>query len=514
MSERRSTARATRRNGRGLSGSAGEAVRVRLLGDFSVSVGDRTIEQSAWRLRKAASLVKLLALAPGHGLHRERAMYLLWPDLGKKAASNNLRKVLHFARKTLDPVVGSHYLASEDERLVLCPQGDLWVDVDAFAQAVATASRSRDPAAYRAALDLFAGELLPADRYEEWTQEKRGELRRVYLDLLVGLARAYEERGDLGRAVETLQVAVTEEPTLEEAHAGLMRLYALQGREGAALSQYQRLREILREQLGAEPSSATRRLHEEIAAGSFAGTLTRHTAYTQDHTLDATGHNLPASRSSFVGREQELIEIERTLAMTRLLTLTGSGGSGKTRLALEVAHALVGAYPDGVWLTELGPLSDPDLVPQAVAQVLDMRVSSGQPFTDALVDALRTRTALLILDNCEHLIEAAAGVVDALLSGCPRVRIVATSREALGVEGEVLWRVPTLSRVDQRRPFTVEMLESTESARLFADRAGQRRPGFVLTPSNARAVARDRPPAGAGAGGSGYGSRGVGALWH
>ncbi len=124
-----------------------EVMRVWLHGGFRVSVGDRTVWENAWRLRKAASLVKLLALAPSHHLHREQVMDLLWPDSGRKAASNSLRRVLHAARRTLYPAGGAHYLASEGESLVLCPESDLWVDVEAFEEATATARRSRDPAA-------------------------------------------------------------------------------------------------------------------------------------------------------------------------------------------------------------------------------------------------------------------------------------------------------------------------------------------------------------------------------
>src|ERR671920_2499629 len=123
-----------------------KAVRVWLLGSFRVSVGSQTIEQDQWRLRKAASLVKLLAIAPGHRLHREQVMNLLWPDLGKRAASNNLRRVLHAARNALDPAQGSRYLSSQDELLMLCPKGDLLVDVEVFEEAAAPARRSRDPA--------------------------------------------------------------------------------------------------------------------------------------------------------------------------------------------------------------------------------------------------------------------------------------------------------------------------------------------------------------------------------
>jgi hypothetical protein len=128
---------------KGITSEMPEAVRIKLLGGFSVSVGYRTVDQNAWRLKKAAALVKLLALTPSHRLHREQAMDILWPDSGKKAASNNLRKTLHAARKILDPSAGSRYLASEDESLALCPTSDLWVDVEAFEVAAAAAARRK-----------------------------------------------------------------------------------------------------------------------------------------------------------------------------------------------------------------------------------------------------------------------------------------------------------------------------------------------------------------------------------
>jgi non-specific serine/threonine protein kinase len=156
-------------------------------------------------------------------------------------------------------------------------------------------------------------------------------------------------------------------------------------------------------------------------------------------------HNLPAVRSSFVGREQETEEIKRELAMRRLLTLTGAGGSGKTRLALEVARDLVETYPDGVWLVELAPLSEEALVPKAVAEALKVSERPGEPIADTLADVLGDRQLLLVMDNCEHLVGTTAGLVDRLLDSCPRVRILATSREALGVEGEARWPVPSLS---------------------------------------------------------------------
>jgi predicted ATPase/DNA-binding CsgD family transcriptional regulator/Tfp pilus assembly protein PilF len=371
---------------------------------------------------------------------------------------------------------------------VLCPEIDLWVDVDAFEEAAATARHSRDPAAYRATIDLYAGELLPEDRYEQWAEARREELRHMYLALFVELAGLYEERGEYGSAVEILRTAVAEEPTLEEAHAALMRLYALSGQQRDALQQYERLREVLSQELFVEPDTTTQRLREDISAGRSVPA--QPTVTPTEEPSDAGKHNLPAGRTSFVGREHEMIEIKRHLAMTRLLTLTGAGGSGKTRLALEVARDLIGVYPDGVWLAELASLSQGEFVAQSVAEAVGVPGQPDRPLTDTLVDALRAKKMLLVLDNCEHLIDAVGDLVALLLDSCPRLRILATSREVLGMVGEVTWTVSLLAVPDLSRLLTVPKLEGYEALRLFVDRARQRNPAFVLRSENAQAVAQ------------------------
>jgi predicted ATPase/DNA-binding CsgD family transcriptional regulator len=201
-------------------------------------------------------------------------------------------------------------------------------------------------------------------------------------------------------------------------------------------------------------------------------------------------HNLPAQRSSFVGRELEAFEVSQALATTRLMTLTGAGGSGKTRLALEVARDLIEAYPDGVWLVELAPLSEKELVPKAVAEALGVPERPREPIADTLVEVLGERQLLLVVDNCEHLIEAVAGFADRLLDSCPRVRILATSREALGVEGEIRWDVPPLSMPNPQHTPSSEELEGYESVRLFVERARGRDPTFNLSPRDALTVAK------------------------
>jgi class 3 adenylate cyclase len=165
-------------------------------------------------------------------------------------------------------------------------------------------------------------------------------------------------------------------------------------------------------------------------------------------TLDVLPHNLPRQLTAFIGREKEFAEVRQLLSSSPLLTLTGAGGCGKTRLALQVAADLLRELPDGVWLVELAALTDPTLVPQAVAAGLGIREEPGRPLTQMLLEYLRPRVLLLVLDNCEHLLDACARLAADLLQSCPDLRVLATSRESLGLAGEQSYRVPSLSLPD------------------------------------------------------------------
>ncbi|MGZ4354172.1 MAG: ATP-binding protein [Gaiellaceae bacterium] len=345
--------------------------------------------ERAWRLKKARELVKLLALAPDHRLHREQVMDVLWRDRDPAAAANNLHQAVHVARRALDPAA----IEVRDEVLFLAAD----VDVDRLELAAADARRTGTPAAYRAALAIYGGELLPENRYDDWAADRRDELAELVAEL---------------------------------------------GEELAALG----------------PADGLR--------------------------------GLPTDASSFVGRGRELAELGALLGRTRLLTLTGTAGVGKTRLALELARAAETSYPGGAALVELAAVADPRLVPDAVAAALDVRALPGQDIADALADFLTPRMLLLVVDNCEHLLGPSAALADALLRSAPGLAVLATSREALRIPGEVVFRVPSLDIPDPEQRLAPGELLGYEAVRLFVERATAAAPGFVLDEENAADVAR------------------------
>src|SRR5579871_10122 len=211
-------------------------------------------------------------------------------------------------------------------------------------------------------------------------------------------------------------------------------------------------------------------------------------AFPPVKSLEYLPTNLPAQLSSFIGREKELAEIKALLRKTRLLTLTGSGGVGKTRLSLQVGAELLGEFKEGVWLVELAPLTDPAFVPQAVAEALRIREVRGEPITSTLLAALKDEQLLLVLDNCEHVLEASAHLVDTLLKACPKVSVLASSREGLGIAGESAYRVPSLSLPDRKQPQTPESISRYEAGHLLIERSVAAKADFTVTPQNVPAL--------------------------
>ncbi len=463
-------------------------MRITLLGEFRVVVDDQLIPDR-WRLRKAMTLVKLLALAPRQRLQRDEILDLLWPELDPEAASNNLRHTLHVARQTIEsaPRDTRCFLRWHGEQLRLAPEGAVWIDVVAFEAAAAIARRSQDLCAYEIAVDSYNGDLLPEDRYEDWSAVRRESLRETYLTLLTELARIHDSCRNHRQAVDALRRVIAVEPTSEEAHGALMRAYARIGQRRLALRQYQTLVDILRTEFDAEPDRVTQRLHSDIVAGQHADVDDPPIAWRQGEQ-SARRTNLPPQLTGFVGRQSELADLRRLIVAGRLLTIVGFGGSGKTRLALELASERIEETPDGTWLVELAALTDGSLIEQAIAQAIETTDVPGKSLRESLIDGLREKQTLIILDNCEHLIEPIAELVHALLSHCPGIRILATSREALGVPGEVIWGLSGLSLPNDAGS-NLETIAATDAVGLFVDRARYRQPSFQLTTNNVTAIA-------------------------
>ena len=505
----------------GGAGSAEPSVRVRLLGGFDVEVDGRPVASSAWRLRKASELIRVLCVAPGHRLHREQLIEQLWPDRPPEAAVNNLHQAIHVARTALGSKenAAQGILVLRDGVLALCPDGGLWVDTEAFEAAARGARSDSSLASLQQARRLYRGEPLRDDRYADWAAGPRETLAQDYLSLLARIAELEEREGRPDAAIDCLREILDLEPSDEAAHRNLMRLYALGNRRQLALRQFEWLRTILARELEAEPSPESRELYREIlegrlesAPGAGSGTAPGpmpgdgHEAAAADadaptampahghaaarHAAGRRSHNLPIQLSSFIGRDREVRQIEQLLASTRALTLTGPGGTGKTRLAIEAAATLIGSRRDGVWLVELAAISDPALVIQSIADVFDVREQQAASHLDRVLDYLSNRQVLLVLDNCEHLVEACAAVAQALLSACPDLKIVATSRQPLRIPGEVVFRVPSLPVPDPGSVASPGDLESVDSVRLFVERAQAAVPTFAVTADNASAVAR------------------------
>jgi predicted ATPase len=350
-----------------------------------------------------------------------------------------------------------------------------------------------------AARELYRGEPLSDDRYADWAAGVREGLAQDHLTLLARIAELQERAGRSDAAIDSLRELLDLEPTDESAQRQLMRLYALHDRRQLALRQFERLRTVLARELEVEPSEASRQLYRDILEGRLSpvdGTTTEPpTALPEPPAIlrrprPARSHNLPVQLSSFVGREREVRQIERLLHGARALTLTGPGGTGKTRLAIEAASTEIGAYRDGVWLVELAAVSEPDLVIQAIADVFDIREWQAEPYVELVVEHLVDRQVLLVLDNCEHLVDACAAVAQTLLRSCPGLKILATSRQALRIPGEVILRVPSLPVPDPDAAVDLAELKPIASVRLFVERAQAVDPTFALTVEDAPAVAR------------------------
>ncbi|MFG2975008.1 BTAD domain-containing putative transcriptional regulator [Streptomyces sp. NPDC048331] len=482
-------------------------MRISMLGALDVRGEDGSgIGVGGTRLR---ALLILLALEPGRVVASELLVDGIWQDTPPAGAANALQALVSRLRRALPGIdVESH---PAGYRLLVEPDA---VDVVRF-ERLAAAGRAalvRDPDTaarlLREALELWRGPALldvAAAPFFRAPVTRLTELRtavledRVEADLRVGRGR---------ELTAELTSLVAEHPLRERLVGALMRSLVAAGRPAEALTVYGEARAALAEELGVDPSPELSALHTAVLRGEVevpAGPSPTGEAPTPTPTptspsspspsptpaaISSPPTNLRSGLASFVGREEDLHHVGSLMDRYRLTTLTGPGGAGKTRLAVQSARPLLAHFPDGVWLVELGPLSAEAEVAPAVLNALALRdqpAGTGDPL-DRLVAALRNRTALLVLDNCEHLVEAAATTADRLLGACPGLRILATSREPLGLTGEALWPVRPLPLP----PADADAAQALSYAavRLLNDRAAAARSGFAVTEESARSVTR------------------------
>ena len=453
-------------------------LKLSLLGVIEATLDGKSL--SGIKTDKARALLIYLAVERSRAHRRQSLAGMLWPDYPEEGARANLRHALANLRQVLGEEQNkTSFLRVEGETLQLNPESDYWLDVADF-ERLAAGSEVVD---LEAAVALYRGGFLEgftlkdSPDFDNWTAILRERYLGMVSAALGKLAEVYDQAKEYGKALTYTRKRLELEPWQEAAHQQLMRFLALSGQRASALAQYEACCKLLKEELGVEPSVETRRLQASIRDGEL--TSTRQEKVRQ--------HNLPAQVTSFIGREKEIEQVKGLLHSHRLVTLTGSGGTGKTRLSLQMGKELLDQYPDGVWLVELAPLGDPELVVQTVARTLGMRLEASPQALSLLEDYLEEKHLLLILDNCEHLVEACARLANALLKACPHLHILASSREGLGIEGEAPYRVPPLAF-----PHAEESLESLgqyEAVRLFVERAETVSPGFRLTPENAPSVA-------------------------
>lgn len=440
--------------------SASSALRVSL---FGLPVVECNHQPILFPTRKSKSLFAFLLLHP-ESHPREQLAAMFWGESTDEQALHSLRTALTALHKALGDI-----FFADRETVRLNADCALSVDVREFENAV-----TENPAR---AVELYQGELL-AEFYDDWILRERERLRALYLDALLRLVQTHRAKGDYAEAIVLAQRVLASDPANEVAHQHLMFCYLASGDRSAGLAQYEKCAQALANELNVAPSEETRALYAQIQT-------------TPSESGAARLTNLPHSLTSFVGREKEIRELRELLLHTRLLTLTGVGGSGKTRLAIEVASGLLHAndFAHGVWFVELAPLTDATLVAQTVAGVLGLREEGGRPILDGLRYFLRSKQMLLLLDNCEHLIDACAELAGSLLSEAPQLKILATSREALGIAGENIFLVPslTLPALGETSP---EALTQAEAAHLFITRAMAAQPAFQVTNENAGAVAQ------------------------
>jgi DNA-binding SARP family transcriptional activator/predicted ATPase len=436
---------------------------------------------------KSLALLSYLAVT-GRAHSRETLAGLLWGDLPEESARSNLRKILAELRQT----VPDHVLLTRQTVAFDC-SAPHWSDVDAFQLKLQSLRAPAEPAVFNEnevrllidAVDLYAGDFMEgfyvrdAPAFEEWVLVQRELLRQAAVQALHLLAKHHTARGQYSAGLAYTSRLLALEPWHEEYHQQMMILYALSGQRSAALRQYELCRQVLNKEMGARPAPATEALYGQIRDGELLASL----------APQNPPHNLSAQMTPFVGRAEELRAIDMRLRERgcRLLTLVGISGIGKSRLAQQIAADLLPAFPDGVFAVALSPLVTEQTLPAAIALALGLSLEPPVDSRRQVLDHLRTRDLLLVLDDFQHA-PAAADFLLEILRGAPKVKILVAASELLNVPGE--WIQPVSGLSFPAGGGQSEDPGRYDAGRLFLASAGRMLDGFAVQATDWRAVAR------------------------
>ena len=464
------------------------ALNLSLLGTFKAELNNKPITH--FRSSRVQALLIYLATESLEGIiphQREALLDLFWTWMPTQSAQVNLRQTLYQLKKAIPEHEGHPIILTSRKTVQLNPDYPLSVDVIQFEQLL-----NHPPDHWAAAITLYRADFLAdfflpdADTFDTWVTQRRASFQRKMLDALANLASLEMEKGNVAQAEQYVRRQLALDELREGAHQQLMEVLARNGRRQEALSHYNTLQKLLKDELAIEPSQETRALVEAIRADSFPAKSPRPSqvsSFLSDLPEPPT-HNLPRRLTSFIGREKELGEITQLISDHHLVMLTGVGGIGKTNLCLQVGQQQLEHFPDGVWLVELAPITDPQRVTQTIVNALGLRPTSNRPILDILLDYLQHKQCLLIFDNCEHVIYAAAEVLETILQVCSQLKVLASSREALGISGEMIYQVPSLIVPRTTQQTTIEEWEQFDALRLFVERGRAVLPDFQVTDDN------------------------------
>lgn len=421
---------------------------VRLIGTFDIQCDGKPVNLSS---RAAQSLFAYLILTAGTFHRRERLAGMLWPDENDRKARTYLRNELWRIRKALSQTSGVEYLLADNLTVGFNQSSAYGLDV----AALKTLSETGTAEELIQALSNYRGELLPGF-YEDWVVLEREHLQVLFEQKIAFLLEILEKEHRWQDILDWTERWISLGQAPEAAYRALMVAYDALGDHAKVTSTYERCKQALH-QLDLEPSEQTRVL-----------------AVKRNPRI-----NIPIPLTSFIGRERELKEVAGLFSKSRLVTLTGSGGVGKTRLAIQVVPDVLERFPDGVWFLDLASLNNPALVASTLINLLRLRESVEFSANDQLLNYFRSRTSLIIFDNCEHLIEACSQLISSLLTSCEKLSILATSRETLRVSGEITYRVPSLAIPRSNIEVGVDAFSKIESVQLFVERAALAAPNFA-----------------------------------